>query len=144
MCREVCLPGAMVITRIPLEQIPSNGQCPSTMPLMGRIYACPTWRGGGHRGQGPQQVTRVQPCPYSHTWPSRRSLAVLMMTPRWPPWSGSGSGPSHQPPWDHIEGAHEIHLEDQKRRIGLEAEVAFCGWGHSRSDHFLLLPLENL
>ena len=41
-------------------------------------------------GRAPNKSPRYKPCPYSHTWPSKAAtLAVLMMTPRWPPWSGS-------------------------------------------------------
>lgn len=89
----ICLPGAMVITRMPMgARSRAMGSVMLTMPPLEAEYAaCPTWRrSGGHRGQGPNKSPRHKPCPCSHTWPSKAAmLAVLMMTPRWPPWSGS-------------------------------------------------------
>lgn len=91
---RVCLPGAMVITRMPMgARSRAMGSVMPTMPPLEAEYAaCPTWRrSGGHRWEGlDKSLKRHKPCPCLHTWPSKAAtLAVLMMTPRWPPWSGS-------------------------------------------------------
>ena len=116
-----------------------NGM-PTMPPLEAEYAAWPTWRGsGGHRGQGPQQVTKVQALSplthlalkgsYAGCIDDDPTLASLV-------WFVLAHLTSHQA--DHIEGAYEIHLEDQKRHdIGLEAEVAFCGCGDTHSQILL-------
>lgn len=98
------IPGVAGREYVYLEQWSSLGcpQEPDPEQWAGSCPLCPLWKQSMQLVQPGEGVEVIHGRaltshqrgtshnPYPHTWPSKAAtLAVLMMTPRWPPWSGS-------------------------------------------------------